>query len=90
MNSQKIVDYVMNTPHNTNPAILKQMIDANGGSSGGTVKSVNGIGPDKEGNVELYNPCDALELVTEMGLVSPVTDENGVVLTDGDGAIFTF
>lgn len=30
MNSQKIVDYVMNTPHNTNPAILKQMIDANG------------------------------------------------------------
>ena len=36
MNSQEIVDYVMNTPSNTNPAILKQMIDANssGGSSG--------------------------------------------------------
>jgi hypothetical protein len=23
MNSQEIVDYVMNTPHNTNPVILK-------------------------------------------------------------------
>jgi hypothetical protein len=23
MDSQEIVDYVMNTPHNTNPAILK-------------------------------------------------------------------
>lgn len=34
MNSQKIVDYVMNTPYNTNPVILKQMIDAN--SSGGS------------------------------------------------------
>lgn len=33
MNSQEIVDYVMNTPNNTNPVILKQMIDAN--SSGG-------------------------------------------------------
>lgn len=37
MNSQEIVDYVMNTPSNTNPAILKQMIEANssGGSGGG-------------------------------------------------------
>lgn len=33
MNSQEIVDYVMNTPNNTNPVILKQMIDAN--STGG-------------------------------------------------------
>lgn len=35
MNSQEIIDYVMNTPNNTNPAILKQMLDANGGDSGG-------------------------------------------------------
>lgn len=35
MNSQKIVDYVMNTPHNTNPVILRQMLDSNGGNSGG-------------------------------------------------------
>ena len=33
MNSQEIIDYVMNTPHNTNPAILKQMLDANGGNA---------------------------------------------------------
>lgn len=29
MNSQEIIEYVMNSPNNTNPAILKQMIDAN-------------------------------------------------------------
>lgn len=33
MSQQDLFDYVMNTPHNTNPAILKQLIDAN--SSGG-------------------------------------------------------
>lgn len=32
MSSQEIVDYVMNTPHNTNPAILKSMIDTNSSS----------------------------------------------------------
>lgn len=35
MNSQEIIDYVMNTPNNTNPAILKQMIEASNGGSGG-------------------------------------------------------
>lgn len=54
MNSQEIVDYVMNTPYNTNPTILKQMIEANGGSSGGgTVNSINNILPDEHGNVEI-------------------------------------
>lgn len=32
MNTEEIIDYVMNTPHNTNKAILRQMIEANGGS----------------------------------------------------------
>ena len=36
MNSQEIIDYVMNTSHNTNPIILKQMLDANGSGSGVT------------------------------------------------------
>lgn len=36
MNNQEIIDYVMKTPHNTNPAILKQMIDENSGGSGGS------------------------------------------------------
>lgn len=47
MNSQEIVDYVMNTPSNTNPAILKQMIEAN--SSGGS----SGVGFD----FVLYKDC---------------------------------
>lgn len=33
MNSQEIVGYVMNTPNNTNPVILKQMIDENSGGA---------------------------------------------------------
>ena len=33
MNSQEIVDYVMNTPNNTNPIILKQMVESSGSSS---------------------------------------------------------
>ena len=32
---------------------------------------------------------DALELVTEMGLVDPMTDESGNVLTDENGILFT-
>ena len=35
MSSQEIIDYVMNTPHNTNPAILKQMIEASSSGNGG-------------------------------------------------------
>lgn len=34
MSKQDLFDYVMNTPHNTNPTILKQMIDENSGSGG--------------------------------------------------------
>ena len=36
MTKQQIIDYVLETPHNTNPAILGQMIDEIGGSSGGS------------------------------------------------------
>lgn len=39
MNQQKLFDYVMNTPHNTNPAILKQKIkDVSGASSWNDLK----------------------------------------------------
>ena len=37
MNSQKIVDYVMNAPNNTNSTILKQMIDLIGGNDACTL-----------------------------------------------------
>lgn len=32
---------------------------------------------------------ETLELVTEMGLVDPVTDENGAVYVDESGNIYT-
>ena len=35
MDKGKILDYVMNTPHNTNPAILSQMLDEVAGEGGG-------------------------------------------------------
>jgi hypothetical protein len=34
MDKERIIDYVMTTPGNTNPAILNQMIDEVGGGSG--------------------------------------------------------
>lgn len=36
-NVQEVMDYIMNTPHNTNPMILKQKLEGldNGGNSGG-------------------------------------------------------
>lgn len=58
MTNQKIVDYVLYTPNNTNPVILKQMLKDVAGSGGnvnltGVVKSVNGVAPDASGNVEI-------------------------------------
>ena len=37
MNNKKIIDYVMQSPNNTNPAVLESMLEAiNGNSGGGT------------------------------------------------------
>jgi hypothetical protein len=33
---------------------------------------------------------DALVLATEMGLISPATNENGVILTNENGKILTY
>lgn len=41
MNKKAIIDYVMNTPHNTNPAILKQMLDANSGGAGCEIEVIS-------------------------------------------------
>ena len=37
MNNQDIIDYVMNTPHNTNPAILNQKLNKLAGGAGKTL-----------------------------------------------------
>ena len=60
------------------------------GKFGGGLKTVNGLGPDENGNVEVFNDeTEALTLVVEMGLVDPVTDENGAIFVDDNGAILT-
>ena len=42
MTNQKIVDYVINTPNNTNPAILKQMLKDIAGSGGNVDVTIDG------------------------------------------------
>lgn len=44
-NVQEVMDYIMNTPHNTNPMILKQKLEGldNGGNGGGKDKSLYGL-----------------------------------------------
>lgn len=42
MDKQQIIDYVMETPENINPAILSQMIDENGGSGSGDFSTCTG------------------------------------------------
>lgn len=64
MNSQEIIDYVMNTPSNTNPAILKQMIDAN--SSGG-VTSWNDLTDKPFGEtIEKHYLLEETEITTNL------------------------
>ena len=66
MNSQEIVDYVMNTLHNTNPAILKQMIDANS-SGGGCVTSWNDLKDKPFGEtIEKHYLLEETEITTNL------------------------
>ena len=80
MNSQKIVDYAMNTPHNINPVILKQMIDENtGGGSNDPGSSEEWIG---DGNTHIW-------ITLPEGRTSPMLGvcPNGTVTVDwGDGS----
>lgn len=62
-----------------------------------TVLSVNGQAPDENGNVEIEVPeggSDApteeetVELLVEMGVVDPISNENGAVYTDANNKIY--
>lgn len=37
----------------------------------------------------IYDENDAMELISEMGLIEPAADENGAVYTDENGVIYT-
>lgn len=45
MGKQEVINYVMNTPHNTNPAILKQMLDEVDGGNDFIVKLIQTESP---------------------------------------------
>lgn len=95
MTNQEIVDYVINTPHNTNPVILKQMlkdVSSPGGNADltGVVRSVNDKTPDENGNVEIETIPDELEqiaLLVELDMLPAIQDANGAILTDENGNV---
>lgn len=64
----------------------------------GVVRSVNGVKPDEDGNVQIEVggaecECEAatddeiVEALFEMGALPAITDENGAILTDENNAI---
>lgn len=60
------------------------------GKIGGTVKSVNGVKPDKNGNVEIDALPDELEqvaMLAEADMLPAVHDANGAILTDENGNV---
>lgn len=76
------------------PDVLDQWKNDVYGELATAVKSVNDIRPDENGNVTIevqaeFNESEALILAYEMGLVDPITDENGAILTDENSAILT-
>lgn len=60
------------------------------GGGEGTVKTVNGIGPDENGNVELdisVDDSEVLDMMVELDSFPAVMDADGKLLTDFDGSI---
>lgn len=61
-----------------------------GGGGNGTIRSVNGIEPDENGNVEIEVGTDIpdediLDSLNESGFLAVVSDESGIVYTDENG-----
>ena len=73
MTNRDIINYVLNTPHNTNPAILMQHLKhqdeeiKHGVDLSNYVKTVNNIAPDGRGNVAISipDPVDLTGYATE-------------------------
>lgn len=73
MTNRDIINYILNTPHNTNPAILMQHLEhqdeeiKHGVDLSNYVKTVNNIAPDKRGNVAISipDPVDLTGYATE-------------------------
>lgn len=98
MTNQEIVDYVINTPNNTNPVILKQMLKDIAGSGNlelDTTLSIAGkaadakavgdaIGKLSSGNVD---QVEQIEMLIEADMLPAVYNESGAILTDENGNV---
>lgn len=82
-------------PADPTPDVYAQIMELlnSGGSGGGTgtVKSVNGVEPDEDGNVDIEpTDDDAFDVLYESGIIDPVTDaDGGALFTDADETIFS-
>ena len=73
MTNRDIINYILNTPHNTNPAILMQHLEQqdeeikNSIDLSNYVKTINNIAPDEQGNVAISipDPVDLTGYATE-------------------------
>lgn len=79
MTNQEIVDYVINTPNNTNPVILKQMLKDIAGSDG-NVDYVLPVGGDELGGVK--NGGNVV-INADGTMTAPVSEGNGSVDMSG-------
>lgn len=70
-------------------------------SSDNCVKTVNGVEPDESGNIQIIIPdsggnadyldeTEALELLSETGIIEPMTDSNGAFYTTTENTIYVF
>lgn len=69
--------------------ILRNIGDLSGLITSDKTSIVNAINEVKANETNVDSD-DALELLYESGIVCPVADENGAVLTDSDGNILTY
>lgn len=63
-----------------------------GSNAEGCVKTVNGIEPDENGNIDLDFPSteETLVMIAESNIIDLVTDVNGDIFTDLNGNIIVF
>ena len=94
MGKKEILDYVMNTPRNTNRAVLGGMLDEISGtklpsptpSDDGKVLGVDGgeykLIEQSGGSASSADDIDVLNIMSEYGFGTPISDSEGNIITD--------
>ena len=82
-----IIKYVQHTPENTNPAVLKSMLQDYGGRTV-TDDHINELINTALESFVLQSETDAIDLLTELGFVNPIADENNAIYTEDNTIIY--